>query len=60
MENRSCGSCAFFEKAEGILGACHYDPPYSRDGFPVITQKDWCSHFSKEWPAQEIPKKGWK
>lgn len=60
-KSTSCGACAFFDEHHGNGaaaahdgGLCRFNPPVTQPGpdahglWPVVTEQDWCGHFSPE------------
>ena len=56
----SCESCAYYDhhtnggQAVQDKGLCRFNPPVSQPGpndrglWPVVTNSDWCAHFSSQ------------
>ena len=55
----SCGTCMFFDdhhlnggQTSAADGLCRFNPPISQPEpdkhglWPVVTERDWCGHFS--------------
>ena len=61
----SCGACAFFDEHHGTGapashdGLCRFNPPVTQPGpdahglWPVVTERDWCGHFTPDASAAE-------
>jgi len=58
MDEKKCGTCAFWEKEDSTFGACHAHPPGVRLGFPSVLPSSWCGEWrAVEKPIQVIKKK---
>ena len=65
--NASCSKCVFFDdhagngaQASKNDGLCRFNPPVSQPGpdehglWPVVSDGDWCGHFSASMSAQQV------
>ncbi|GGE33078.1 hypothetical protein GCM10007276_07920 [Agaricicola taiwanensis] len=61
-KSATCSACVFFDEhsrnaAAPSDGLCRYNPPVSQPNetshglWPVVTQADWCGHFTADRSA---------